>query len=276
MYIGAHISISKGFTHAVQQASEIGGNTMQFFSRNPRGAAVKELDLQDASTGIAKASEFGFGPMVAHAPYIINLASPKEELWQLASRVITEDLARLDVLNVQYLAVHPGSHVGMGTAYAIERIAAALNNCLAGEGKAMVLLETMAGAGTEVGKNFREIADIIALVKHKSRVGVCLDTCHLFGAGYDVRDHLDAVLDEFASIIGLELAKAVHLNDSLQPLGSKKDRHANIGEGLIGEEALGKVVRHPKLCHLPFLLETPGGLDNYRLEIARLRSLEID
>lgn len=273
MYIGAHISIGKGFAAAVEQAREIGGNTMQFFSRNPRGAAVKALDQKDVVMTKDKIQAYEFGPIVAHAPYIINLASPKDDLWQLAIKVMTEDLARMDTIGVPFLAVHPGSHVGKGLDYATKRIADALNIILQGENVTMVLLETMAGSGTEVGRSFSEIAQIISGVEHQEKVGVCLDTCHLFGAGYDVKDNLDQVLTEFDAVIGLDRLKAVHLNDSLQPLGSKKDRHANIGEGLIGAEALGRIVLHPKLKHLPFLLETPGGLENYRREIQFFQSL---
>lgn len=271
MYIGAHMSIGKGFAAAVEQAQRIGGNTLQFFTRNPRGAAAKALMPKDVEAVKEKRAQFGFGPLVAHAPYVINLASPKDDLWELAVRVIQEDLARMSLLGVEYLTLHPGSHVGAGAAAGVARIAEGLNRILAEGSSTMILLETMAGSGTEVGGTFEEIAQIIEGVERKDRLGVCLDTCHLFGAGYDVKDNLDEVIRQFERVIGLERLKAVHLNDSLQPLGSRKDRHANIGEGLIGAEALKRVVRHPQLEHLPFILETPGGIERYEKEIALLK-----
>lgn len=273
MYIGAHISISKGFSAAIDQAASIGANTMQFFTRNPRGAGAKKLNPKDVSDFKEKVKSYRFGPIVAHAPYIMNMATAKDDLWELAIRVIGEDLTRLDELKVPYMAIHPGSHVGQGLEVGIQKIAKAINIIHEQhKTESQILLEVMAGAGTEVGKNFEELADIISLLDQPEKVGVCLDTCHLFGAGYDVKDNLEGVLKELDQHLGIEKVKAIHLNDSLQPLGSKKDRHANLGEGLIGKEALANVVKHPKLKHLPFLLETPGGLDNYANEIEFLRS----
>lgn len=271
MFIGAHMSIGKGFAAAVEQAHRIGGNTLQFFTRNPRGTSAKALKEKEIQQVKEKRAQYEFGPLVAHAPYILNLASPKDDLWELAIRVIKEDLIRMSLIGAEYMVLHPGSHVGKGSAFGVERIAAGLNRVLEEESSTMILLETMAGSGTEVGKTFEEIMAIMQGVEKKERLGVCLDTCHLFGAGYDVKDNLDEVLQQFEEVIGLDKLKVVHLNDSLQPLGSHKDRHANIGEGLIGAEALKRVVRHPKLKALPFVLETPGGLEMYEKEIAFLK-----
>jgi len=273
LYIGAHISISKGFSAAIDQAVQIGANTLQFFTRNPRGASAKQLNPTDVATFKEKVKRYNFGPIVAHAPYTMNMAAAKDDLWELAVRVIGEDLRRLDELEVPYLAVHPGSHVGQGVETGIHKIAQAINVIHRQKNDSQILLELMAGSGTEVGKSFEELAKIISLLDKPERVGVCLDTCHLFGAGYDVKDDLDSVLQELDQKLGLERVKAIHLNDSLQALGSNKDRHANLGEGLIGKEALAQVVKNPKLRHLPFLLETPGGLDNYAHEIAFIKSL---
>lgn len=273
MYIGAHISISKGFSAAIEQAAQIGANTMQFFTRNPRGASAKQLNPTDVATFKEKVKLYNFGPIVAHAPYTMNMAAAKDDLWELAVRVIGEDLTRLDELEVPYMVVHPGSHVGQGAGTGIAKIAKAINVINKQNNNSQILLELMAGSGTEVGKSFEELAKIISLLDKPERVGVCLDTCHLFGAGYDVKENLDGVLQELEQKLGLERVKAIHLNDSLQALGSNKDRHANLGEGLIGKEALANVVKHPQLKHLPFLLETPGGLDNYAQEITFIKSV---
>ncbi|HHU33580.1 MAG: deoxyribonuclease IV [Zhaonellaceae bacterium] len=272
MYIGAHISISKGFSAAVEQAVSIGADTMQFFTRNPRGASAKQLNPKDVEAFKEKVNSYKFGPIVAHAPYTMNMAAAKDDLWELAIRVIGDDLTRLDELEVPYMAVHPGSHVGQGTEVGIQKVAKALNIIHKHNNNSQILLEAMAGSGTEVGKSFEELASIISLLDKPEKVGVCLDTCHLYGAGYDVKDNLEGVLQELDNKLGLDKVKAIHLNDSLQPLGSRKDRHANIGEGLIGKEALANIVNHPKLKHLPFLLETPGGIDNYAQEIAFIKS----
>lgn len=266
------MSISKGFAAAAEQAHSTGANTLQFFTRNPRGAAAKALDPKDVESFRQKVSDYKFGPIVAHAPYILNLASHKDDLWELAIRVISEDLIRLDQLGVPYMALHPGSHVGKGAEYGIKRIAQGLNIIHKHNNQSKILLETMAGSGTEVGKSFTELAQIISFLDKPEQIGVCLDTCHLFGAGYDVKDNLEGVLLDLDDQLGLNKIKAIHLNDSIQPLGSNKDRHANLGEGLIGQEAIINIVFHPKLKHLPFLLETPGGLENYAKEIAFLRS----
>lgn len=273
MYIGAHISISKGFSAAIEQAAKIGANTMQFFTRNPRGASAKQLNPTDVATFKEKVKLYNFGPIVAHGPYTMNMAAAKDDLWELAVRVIGEDLTRLDELEVPYMAIHPGSHVGQGSEVGVQKIAKAINAIHKQNNNSQILLEAMAGSGTEVGRSFEELAQIISLLNKPEKVGVCLDTCHLFGAGYDVKDNLEGVLQELDEKLGLDRVKAIHLNDSLQALGSKKDRHANLGEGLIGKVALANIVKHPKLKHLPFLLETPGGLDNYAQEIKFVRSL---
>lgn len=272
MYLGAHMSISKGYSKAVEAASSIGANTFQFFTRNPRGAGAKALDLKDVEKAYDLAKAKDFGPLVAHAPYIINLASPKQDLWELAIRVVKEDLERLAVIGAPYLTIHPGSHVGSGIENGVNRIAEGINKILTGDEKTFILLEGMAGVGTEIGFEFKQLAQIIKEVDHREKMGVCLDTAHLFGAGYDVKNSFDGVLEEFDKLIGIDRLKAFHINDSLQPLGSRKDRHASIGEGQIGFEALAKVIKHPALKEISFILETPGELEDYKREIEMLRN----
>jgi len=274
MYIGCHMSIGKGFAKACEGAFKIGGETMQFFTRNPRGSKakeIKEIDVKQYKEAIARNT---FGPVVAHAPYILNLASPKDEMWELAQRIMIEDLERMGRLGVQYIALHPGSHVGKGVEYGIKRIASGLSKVLQeSSSDTIILLETMAGSGTEVGSTFEEIKEIIDLVESDKELGVCFDTCHTFASGYDVDSDLDRVLKEFDEIIGLQKLKALHVNDSKNEKGSKKDRHANLGEGVMGVETFKKFVNHPKLQNLPLVLETPGGIDNYQREIALLREM---
>ena len=272
MFLGAHMSISKGHTKAVEMADSIGANTFQFFTRNPRGAGAKALDPKDIEKAYTLAQEREFGPLVAHSPYIINLASPKEDLWELAITVIKEDLVRLETIGAPYMVLHPGSHVGEGIEYGINRIAEGLNNIFTGKEKPLILLESMAGVGSEVGFEFSQLAKIIQNVNYRERMGVCLDTCHLFGAGYDVRDKFEKVLEEFDKVVGIDRIKAFHINDSLQPLGSRKDRHAGIGKGQIGFEAISKIVHHEVLQGVSFILETPGELEDYRREIEALRN----
>jgi deoxyribonuclease-4 len=240
--IGPHISISKGFAKAAQTAVNIGANTFQFFSRNPRGGSSKEFNDKDIQKFQEIREKNNFGPLLAHAPYTMNLAGTKEEVYEFGRIVIKEDIKRMDSIGVEYMCFHPGSHVGGGVDFGIERIVNALNEAITGEENITILLETMAGKGTEIGINFEEIKRIIDRVEHKERIGVCLDTCHIFSAGYDIVNNLEAVLDEFDSIIGLDKLKAVHLNDSMMPFGSKKDRHACIGEGEIGLDAVYDVI----------------------------------
>lgn len=274
MFFGAHISIAKGFTHAIREAHKIGANTMQFFTRNPRGSKAKAIDPEDVATYSKLTNEFGFGPVVAHAPYTLNLASVVPETFEFAHQTLADDLIRMDTAGVPYIAMHPGSHLGAGVDAAIERISEGLNLALQENGNTMVILETMAGMGTEVGFKFNQMKKIIDGCKFPDRVGVCMDSCHLFAAGFDIVNRLDDVLEQFDKAVGLDKLRAFHLNDSKYPLGSKKDRHADLGEGMIGVEALKNLVLHPQLQHIPFLLETPGGLGQYEKEIQLLRSWE--
>ncbi|MDI3535441.1 MAG: deoxyribonuclease [Thermosediminibacterales bacterium] len=273
MFLGAHVSVSKGYEYALKQALDINGTTMQFFTRNPRGSKAKALNMEDIKKSSLLAKEKGFGPFVAHAPYTLNLATYKEDLWEFAKDILKDDLERMGTVGVPYLVVHPGSHLGKGEEYAQNRIINALNSVIKGDEKTMVLLETMAGMGSEVGYTFQQLKAIIDGVDYPEKIGVCFDSCHLFAAGYDIKDNLDEVLSEFDKIIGISKLKAFHVNDSIFPIGSRKDRHANIGEGKIGLEALKRILTHTKLRHLPFILETPGGIDTYRKEISLLKDL---
>lgn len=273
LVIGPHISISKGFAKAAQTAVDIGANTFQFFSRNPRGGSSKEFNDKDIQKFQEIREKNNFGPLLAHAPYTMNLAGTKEEVYEFEKIVIKEDIKRMDSIGVEYMCFHPGSHVGGGVDFGIERIVNALNEAITGEENITILLETMAGKGTEIGINFEEIKRIIDRVEHKERIGVCLDTCHIFSAGYDIVNNLEAVLDEFDSIIGLDKLKAVHLNDSMMPFGSKKDRHACIGEGEIGLDAIINFVSNPRLKHLPFFLETPLEEEGHKKEIEMIKDI---
>ncbi|MBP3929310.1 MAG: deoxyribonuclease IV [Peptostreptococcaceae bacterium] len=273
LVIGPHISISKGFAKAAQTAVDIGANTFQFFSRNPRGGSSKEFNDKDIQKFQEIREKNNFGPLLAHAPYTMNLAGTKEEVYEFGKIVIKEDIKRMDSIGVEYMCFHPGSHVGGGVDFGIERIVNALNEAITGEENITILLETMAGKGTEIGINFEEIKRIIDRVEHKERIGVCLDTCHIFSAGYDIVNNLEDVLDEFDSIIGLDKLKAVHLNDSMMPFGSKKDRHACIGEGEIGLDAIINFVSNPRLKHLPFFLETPLEEEGHKKEIEMIKDI---
>lgn len=269
--IGCHLSAAKGFVHMGQETVSIGGNTFQFFSRNPRGSRVKELDENDIRKFREFAEENGISVILAHAPYTLNAAAKDKKLRKFAAETITEDLRRLEYLPGNLYNFHPGSHVKQGTEVGIAYISEMLNQVLKPEQSTIVLLETMSGKGSEVGRNFEELRAIIDRVEVKDKVGVCMDTCHVWDGGYDIREHLDEVLEEFDRVIGLERLKAIHLNDSMNGLGSHKDRHAKIGEGEIGLEALVAVMNHPKLCRMPFFLETPNELEGYAKEIALLK-----
>lgn len=255
--IGCHLSCSKGYENMAKVASGIGANTFQFFTRNPRGGAAKEIDPSDIAAFEARAEEVGIKCMLAHAPYTLNPASAKAETRQFAIETLADDLARMEFTPNQMYNMHPGSHVGQGVDVGIELIADALNQVLSPDQTTTLLLETMAGKGSEVGSTFGEIARIIDRVQLDDHVGVCLDTCHVWDAGYDIVCALDDVLDEFDKAIGLDRLHAIHMNDSKNALGSHKDRHAAIGEGEIGAEALLRVSLHPQLVDLPFFLETP-------------------
>ena len=273
LHIGCHLSSSKGFAAMGRQALELGADTFQFFTRNPRGSRAKELDTADAASLLALLGENHFAPIVAHAAYTLNLCGATAENRRFAQETMADDLRRLEHLPGQYYNFHPGSHVGQGTAEGVRLIARALNLLLTPDQATTVLLETMAGKGSEVGGRFEELREILDQVELDGKMGVCLDTCHVSDAGYDIIHDLDGVLTEFDKVLGLGRLKAIHLNDSKNPRGSHKDRHACLGEGTIGLEALARIVRHPALRDLPFCLETPNDLDGYRREIALMREL---
>ena len=273
LYIGCHLSSSKGFAAMGRQALELGANTFQFFTRNPRGSRAKDLDPADAAALRDLLARHGFGPIVAHAPYTLNLCGAEEKNRIFARETMADDLARLEHVPGQYYNFHPGSHVGQGSETGIALIADGLNAILRPNQATTVLLETMAGKGSEVGGRFEELRAILDRVELSGKVGVCLDTCHVSDGGYDIVHDLDGVLTEFDSIIGLRRLKAIHLNDSKNPPGSRKDRPACLGEGTIGLEALGRIVRHPALKDLPFCLETPNDLPGYAREIALMREM---
>lgn len=271
LYIGNHTTSSKGYAAMGRQMVKNGGNTFAFFTRNPRGGKAKAIDPKDVELYRALAEENHFGKIVAHAPYTMNACAAKENLRVFARETMADDLARMEMTPGNYYNFHPGSHVGQGTEEGIRKIAEILNAVLTEEQTTIVLLETMAGKGSEVGATFEELRAIMDLVEKKDKLGVCLDTCHVWDGGYDIVDDLDGVLADFDHVIGLSNLKAVHLNDSLNGLGSHKDRHAKIGEGQIGMEALVNVIRHPALQDIPFILETPNDDEGWTKEIAALR-----
>ena len=271
--IGCHLSSSKGFLNMGKEAVKIGANTFQFFTRNPRGGKAKPLDLTDIEAYLAFAGENGIGKILAHAPYTLNACARDEGLRSFAFETMQDDLRRLSHIPDAMYNFHPGSHVSQGAELGIELISQMLNQLFAEDFSTTVLLETMAGKGSEVGRSFEELRRIIDKVEKKEHLGVCLDTCHIFDGGYDIVENLDGVLAEFDEVIGLERLKAVHLNDSMNPMGSHKDRHAKIGEGSIGLAAMEKIINHEKLRHLPFYLETPNELPGYQQEIALLKEM---
>ena len=253
-----------------KDALSIGASTFAFFTRNPRGGKAKAIDPEDAAALLTLTREHGFGPLVAHAPYTLNACAADEKIRAFARLCLSEDLVRMEALPGQYYNFHPGSHVGQGIDAGVRLTAGLLNELLSPDQTTTVLLETMAGQGSEIGGTFQQIAAILEQVEQKEHLGVCLDTCHVFAAGYDIREHLEDVLGEFDRIVGLRYLKAIHLNDSMQPFGGHRDRHAKIGEGQIGLSALRQVVRHPALKNLPFILETPNELPGYGAEIRLL------
>lgn len=271
LHIGCHLSSAGGYLAMGKAATRLDADVFAFFTRNPRGGRAKPLDLDDVRAFCSYREEHGIGTLVAHAPYTMNACAAKEDLRAFAREAMADDLARLEHIPNTLYNFHPGSHVQQGTEKGIELIADLLNDVLDPAQKTIVLLETMAGKGTEVGRSFEEIAAIIERADCKERLGVCLDTCHVWDAGYDIANDLDGVLEEFERVIGLSRLHAVHLNDSLNVRAARKDRHARIGEGEIGLEALTRVIRHPKLRHLPFILETPNDDAGYAREIAMLR-----
>ena len=269
--IGCHLSCSNGYLAMGRQAVEIGANTFQFFTRNPRGGSVKPFDKEDADALNGFMKENGFAPILAHAPYTLNAAAADARVRDFAYRAMREDLERLSHVPSAMLNFHPGSHVKQGADMGVKLIAQMLDEVYTSELPTTVLLETMAGKGSEVGRNFEELCAIMDASKTGGRLGVCLDTCHVFDGGYDIVDHLEDVLAEFDRIIGLDRLKAIHLNDSKNPMGSHKDRHEKIGQGSIGLAAMVRIINHPALRNLPFYLETPNELDGYAEEIALLR-----
>lgn len=269
--IGCHLSIAKGYTHMGEEALSIDANTFQFFTRNPRGSQMRTIDLEDIKGLKAILEQHQFAPLLGHAPYTMNPCAADAGLYELAATMMAEDLQRLEPLPGQFYNFHPGSHVGQGIEVGIEKIAALLNRVLTRDGQTLVLLETMAGKGSEVGSRFEEIRAIIDRIQEKDRLGVCLDTCHVFSAGYDIVNDLDGVLEQFDRNIGLDRLKAIHLNDSLTPFNSHKDRHACIGEGSLGLDAIVRFINHPRLRELPFYLETPNEIPGYAAEIKLLR-----
>ncbi|MBE6754898.1 MAG: deoxyribonuclease IV [Ruminococcaceae bacterium] len=269
--IGCHLSASSGYVHMLNEAISIGANTFQFFTRNPRGGKAKAIDEKDVEEFNKLAKENYFAQILAHAPYTLNACSETERTREFALEVFADDLKRLEYTPNNLYNFHPGSHVGQGSEKGIELIAETLNKVLFEDMTTTVLLETMAGKGSEVGRSFEEIRAIIDKVELNDKLGVCLDTCHVFDGGYDIVNDLDGVLDEFDSVIGLHRLKAIHLNDSLHGYESHKDRHAKIGEGHLGNDAIIRIINHPKLKHLPFFLETPNDVPGYGREIAFLK-----
>lgn len=271
--IGCHLSASKGFLNMAKEAVSINANTFQFFTRNPRGFKAKDIDEKDINKFLEYISDKNFAPIVAHAPYTLNACSADEKIRELAKVTMADDLRRMEYVPNNYYNFHPGSHVKQGVEVGTDYIVEMLNSILTPQQTTTVLLETMAGKGSEIGRSFNELKDILDRVELKEKMGVCLDTCHIWDGGYNIVDDLDRVLDEFDSIIGLDKLYAIHLNDSKNVMNSHKDRHETIGNGYIGLEALARVINHPQLKNLPFELETPNDLQGYAKEIEILRQL---
>ena len=271
LIIGAHMSVAKGIARAAEDVVKMNANTMQFFSRNPRGSSFKIYDEKEIEAFQNIRKMHGFGPLLAHAPYTLNLASAVEKTYEFACMAMKEDIARMNALGVEYLVFHPGSHTGIGVEAGIQNIIDGLNQAITGKEQITVLLETMSGKGTEIGVRFEELKAIRDGLVHPERVGVCLDTCHVFSAGYDIVENLDGVLDEFDRILGLNLLKAIHMNDSMMPFGMHKDRHETFGNGMIGKEALMNIIRHPKLKGIPIYLETPLDDEGHKMEIQMIK-----
>lgn len=273
--IGCHLSASKGYLAMAKQAVSIGANTFQFFTRNPRGGKAKEINEDDVKAFLEYSKEHGINRILAHAPYTLNACSADRGIREFAKNTMADDLKRMEYTPGNYYNFHPGSHVGQGVEVGIDFIAEMLNEILTKEQTTTVLLETMSGKGSEVGRNFEELKAIIDKVKLKDKLGVCLDTCHIWDGGYDVVNNFDGVLDEFDKIIGLEKLKAIHLNDSKNDLSSHKDRHEKIGEGKIGLDAISKIINNERIKELPFYLETPNEIDGYEREIELLKKRRI-
>ena len=273
--IGCHLSSAKGFKAMGEDAMKIGANTFQFFTRNPRGSRAKDINPEDALALRKLMVENGFHTILAHAPYTLNPCGSDEKEREFAHMIMADDLQRMEHIPNSYYNFHPGCHMGQGAEHGTKLVADLLNTILTPEGTTTVLLETMAGKGTEVGKSFEELKAILDGVILKEKVGVCLDTCHVYDAGYDIVNDLDRVIEDFDRIIGLDRLLAIHINDSKNPFESHKDRHEKIGEGTLGLDALSRVINHPKLRHLPFFLETPNELEGHAEEIAVLKAAYI-
>ena len=272
IYTGSHLSASKGYLFMGKKALELGENTFAFFTRNPRGGKARKIEQQDVDALLKLENENGFGKLVAHAPYTMNLCSGKENVAAFSANMLRDDMQRMEFTPGNYYNFHPGSHVGQGAEKGIEMIADALNDAMFEGQQTIVLLETMSGKGSEVGRNFQELREIIDRVNIKDKIGVCFDTCHVWDGGYDIVNHLDDVLTEFDKVIGLDRLCAVHFNDSKNDLGARKDRHEKLGEGKIGLEALRRVALHPVLQDKPFILETPNDDAGYAAEIKLMNS----
>ncbi len=271
--IGCHLSTSKGYLHMAKEIVSLGGNTFQFFTRNPRGGAAKEIDEADVKAFHEYAKENGIDIILAHAPYTLNACSADEKTRDFAKRTFADDLVRMEYFPGNLYNFHPGSHVNQGVEVGTDYIVQMLNEVIKPEQTTTVLLETMAGKGSEIGRSFQELRNIIDGVNLSDHLGVCFDTCHVYDAGYDIVGNLDGVIEEFDRVVGLDRLKAIHINDSKNPMASHKDRHEKIGEGSIGVEAFERIINHPSLKHLPFYLETPNEPDGYAREIALLRGL---
>lgn len=274
--IGCHLSVSKGFTYMGKEALSIGANTVQFFTRNPRGGKAKDIDENDINSLLRLAKENNFSTFLAHAPYTLNPCSAEEKTREFAFSVMEDDLNRMEYLPNSFYNFHPGSHVNQGLETGINYIVNQLNTILKPDQSTIVLLETMAGKGSEIGSRFEELKQILDRVNLSDKMGICLDTCHVYDAGYDIVNNLDGILEEFDKIIGLNKLYAIHLNDSKNPFSSHKDRHEKIGEGSIGLEAITRIINHKNLRHIPFFLETPNEVPGYAEEIALLKSLYND
>lgn len=269
--IGLHFTISKGFAYAAKTVHSLGGDTFQFFSRNPRGGQAKKYDLEDIELFHKIKADNNMGPILAHAPYTINFASDKESVLSFSKGAVKEDILRMDAVGIEYFNLHPGSHVGSGIEEGIDKIVSGLDECITDDSKITILLETMSGQGSEIGFTFEQLQTIISRVKHPERLGVCMDLCHVFAAGYNVAQDFDGVLNKFDETIGLEKLKTIHLNDSMHEFNSRKDRHEAIGKGEIGLEAIKYIMSHPKVNKLPFYLETRLDDEGHKEEIAMLR-----
>jgi len=273
LYVGCHLSATKGYFHMGKTAKEIGANTFQFFTRNPRGGKAKDIDLDDIAKYLNFAEENGFGKIVAHAPYTVNPCSADERTRNFAHMIIKDDMARMNNLPGNYYNLHPGSHTGQGVEQGISLTADLLNKILEPNHKTMLLLETMAGKGSEIGTSFEELKELIDRIKLNDKVGVCLDTCHVNDAEYDIVGNLDGVLTKFDEIIGLDKLHVIHINDSKNPFGARKDRHEKLGEGHIGIEAISSFMNHSRIQGKVFILETPNELDGYQKEIELIKKL---